>query len=85
MNTSEALTTIAQVAITLLGFTGVVAVLGRRAHGDWTGHEITTFKTFSRRARRLCSSASCRVFSRWRWSLISLPGESQTPCSASFT
>jgi hypothetical protein len=45
VNTSEALTTIAQVAVTLLGFTGVVAVLGRRAHGDWTGHEIATFKT----------------------------------------
>lgn len=45
MTTSGALATIAQVAITLLGFTGVVAVLGRRARGVWTGLEIATFRT----------------------------------------
>ena len=36
MDESETLRTIAEIGIALAGFTGVVAVLGRRSRGDWS-------------------------------------------------
>ena len=36
MDQSETLRTIAEIGIALAGFTGVVAVLGRRSGGDWS-------------------------------------------------
>lgn len=39
VNGEEALLTTAEVAITLAGFTGIVAVLGRRGHGEWQPQE----------------------------------------------
>lgn len=44
MEFEQALALIAEVAIGLLGFTAVVAVLGRRARGDWTTDELLTFR-----------------------------------------
>lgn len=40
MENADILTTIAEVAIALTGFTGVVAVFGRRSRGAWTPHEL---------------------------------------------
>ena len=37
----DLLTVMAEVGIALAGFTGLVVVLGRRAHGDWTPAERT--------------------------------------------
>jgi hypothetical protein len=35
VNSQDALFTTAEIAITLAGFSGIVAVLGRRGHGEW--------------------------------------------------
>jgi hypothetical protein len=40
MEEAETLRTVAEIGIALAGFTGVVAVLGRRARGDWTPPEL---------------------------------------------
>jgi hypothetical protein len=40
MEAGENLRTIAEIAISLAGFTGIVAVLGRRARGEWTPLEL---------------------------------------------
>jgi hypothetical protein len=37
---NETLRTLAEVAVALTGFTGIVAVLGRRAGGEWTPLEL---------------------------------------------
>jgi hypothetical protein len=44
MDPNEALSAIAQVAIGILGFTAVVAVLGRRSRGDWNKDELIAFR-----------------------------------------
>ena len=40
MENADILMTIAEVAIARTGFTGVVAVFGRRSRGAWTPHEL---------------------------------------------
>lgn len=40
MEESETLRTLAEVAVALTGFTGIVAVLGRRAGGEWSPLEL---------------------------------------------
>ena len=40
MEEGETLRTLAEVAVALAGFTGIVAVLGRRAGGEWTPLEL---------------------------------------------
>ena len=40
MEENETLRTLAEVAVALTGFTGIVAVLGRRAGGEWTPLEL---------------------------------------------
>lgn len=40
MEESETLRTLAEVAVALTGFTGIVAILGRRAGGEWSPLEL---------------------------------------------
>jgi hypothetical protein len=40
----ETLRTLAEIGIALAGFTGIVAVLGRRARGDWTPLELAQMR-----------------------------------------
>ena len=40
MNEADTLQTFAEVGVALTGFTGVVVVFGRRAHGDWSPVEL---------------------------------------------
>lgn len=50
MTGGDLLQTLAEVGITLAGFTGIVAVLGRRGHGEWEAHEwlrLAMLLTFS--------------------------------------
>jgi hypothetical protein len=50
MTGTDLLQTLAEVGITLAGFTGIVAVLGRRGHGEWEPHEwlrLAMLLTFS--------------------------------------
>lgn len=44
MAEAETLRTLAEVGIALAGFTGIVAVLGRRARGDWTPVELARMR-----------------------------------------
>lgn len=43
MEGNTVLESLPEVGIGLVGFTGVVAVLGRRAHGEWTRSEMVRF------------------------------------------
>jgi len=45
MQAPDILQTIAEVAVSLLGFTGVVAVLGHRGSGHWSPAEILQLRT----------------------------------------
>jgi hypothetical protein len=45
MQSSEILQTIAEVAVALAGFSGVVAVLGQRGRGNWSSEEILQLRT----------------------------------------
>lgn len=45
MNAYEVLQTISEVAIALVGFSGVVAVLGHRGRGRWSDAEIVQLRT----------------------------------------
>lgn len=50
MTGADLLETLAEVGITLAGFTGIVAMLGRRGHGEWEAHEwlrLAMLLTFS--------------------------------------
>jgi hypothetical protein len=40
MNASDALATIAEIAIAIAGFSGVAAVLGRRSQGEWSPLDV---------------------------------------------
>jgi hypothetical protein len=40
MNEADTLQTFAEVGVALTGFTGIVVVFGRRAHGDWSPVEL---------------------------------------------
>jgi hypothetical protein len=40
VSASDTLIAIGQIAVTLAGFAGIVVVLGRRGHGEWTNQEI---------------------------------------------
>jgi hypothetical protein len=40
MNASDALATIAEIAIAVAGFSGIAAVLGRRSQGEWTPLDV---------------------------------------------
>jgi len=40
MNASDALATIAEIAIAVAGFSGVAAVLGRRSQGEWSPEDV---------------------------------------------
>jgi hypothetical protein len=41
---SDILRLIAEIAVALTGFTGIVAVLGRRARGDWSPEEMLSLR-----------------------------------------
>ena len=45
MQSHEILQTISEVAVALAGFSGVVAVLGRRGRGDWSSAELLQLRT----------------------------------------
>ena len=45
MQSDEILQTIGGVAVTLAGFSGVVAVLGHRGRGDWSSEEVLQLRT----------------------------------------
>ena len=44
MRNTEILLTIAEIAIALAGFSGVVAFLGNRAQGEWRSADLIRFK-----------------------------------------
>src|SRR5215831_4095097 len=45
MDPSGLLSTIGEIAVALVGFSGVVAVLGQRGRGDWSSEELLQLRT----------------------------------------
>ena len=77
MQYSDTLSTIAEVSIALAGFTGVVAVLGRRSSGGWSSEELLQLRAlvetslaalFVSFVPGMVSSAVGSETAVWRWS-----------------
>ena len=45
MQSQQILQSISEIAVALAGFSGVVAALGRRSHGDWSPAELLQLRT----------------------------------------
>jgi hypothetical protein len=56
MNATDALATIAEIAIAVAGFSGVAAVLGRRSQGEWSPLDVFRLRAL------LLSSFSIVIF-----------------------
>ncbi len=48
MDPQDALTTVAEIAIAIAGFSGVAAVLGRRAEGQWASFDVLRLRLLLR-------------------------------------
>ena len=77
MEHGDILRLIAEIAVALTGFTGIVAVLGRRARGDWSAEELLSLRVlietsltalFLSFAPDLLDMAVDSEVAVWRWS-----------------
>jgi hypothetical protein len=77
MQYADTLSTIAEVAVALAGFTGVVAVLGRRSSGGWSAEELLQLRAlvetsltvfFVSFVPAILSSVVDSEAAVWRWS-----------------